>query len=100
MKTRQLPDCDWLDWPDLQLGEWCWYNRIGIPHAGIALCTPNGITAAWPEHRDTLHPIKARWEITGDGDTITCFPSLWLNQGQGAPREWHGWLKNGELTPA
>lgn len=43
-------------------------------------------------------PFKGGWKIVGDGDTITLSPSIHFDPG--GDREWHGWLKNGVLSPA
>ncbi|HET7559245.1 MAG TPA: DUF6527 family protein [Limnochordia bacterium] len=34
------------------------------------------------------------WEVTGEPPNLTVHPSIDARPG------WHGWLKNGELTPA
>lgn len=109
MKMRQLPDdtrfsrYPGADVPAWQPGDWCWYTRQGVGHAGIILCLPNigHTTMTWPGVQDTNHYIKARWTFTGDGATISATPSLWFAQGDGkAKGEWHGWVRNGELVEA
>lgn len=38
------------------------------------------------------------WTVTGEAPAITAHPSIWVNQGRGAPREYHGWLKDGVFS--
>lgn len=40
------------------------------------------------------------WEVTGDAPAITVSPSIHIRPGRGAPGEWHGFIRNGEVTPA
>lgn len=39
------------------------------------------------------------WTVTGEAPKITATPSIWLAQGEGPPREYHGWLKDGVFSP-
>lgn len=39
------------------------------------------------------------WTVTGEAPRITASPSIWVSQGQGAPREYHGWLNDGVFSP-
>lgn len=39
------------------------------------------------------------WTVTGEAPLITASPSIWVSQGQGPPREYHGFLQNGVFTP-
>lgn len=38
------------------------------------------------------------WTVTGEVPNITASPSIWVSQGEGAPREYHGWLQNGAFS--
>lgn len=38
------------------------------------------------------------WTVTGEVPNITASPSIWVSQGEGAPREYHGWLQNGVFS--
>lgn len=38
------------------------------------------------------------WTVTGDVPRITCTPSIWVSQGAGPPREYHGWLNDGVFS--
>lgn len=38
------------------------------------------------------------WTVTGVVPEITCTPSIWVSQGQGPPREYHGWLNAGVFS--
>lgn len=38
------------------------------------------------------------WTVTGEAPNITVSPSIWLSQGKGAPREYHGFLNAGVFS--
>lgn len=38
------------------------------------------------------------WTVTGEPANLTAHPSIWVNQGRGPPREYHGWLQNGVFS--
>ena len=38
------------------------------------------------------------WDVTGEPPNITVSPSINAGDGPG-PGNWHGWIKDGEMTP-
>lgn len=47
---------------------------------------------------DQISTNGTGWTVTGEPPNITASPSIWIAQGEGSPREYHGWLNNGEFS--
>lgn len=67
---------------------WRDWARIRPP---IAVVCPGG--GHWCV--DQISNNGTGWTVTGEAPNLVCSPSIWTGQGQGAPREYHGWLGNG-----
>ena len=48
---------------------------------------------------DQISTNGSGWTVTGEAPNITCSPSIWVSQGEGPPREYHGFLQGGVFTP-
>lgn len=81
-------------------GEWCWQpvdlTSFGGPSNFMGLCYHSPNLA-----EQSYGMLNHRWAISGDGDTITVSPSIWILAGRGAEAgEWHGFLTNGQWSNA
>lgn len=57
----------------------------------ICVICPGG--GGW--EMDMVSSNGTGWTIEGDVPNITANRSIWVGQGKGPPREFHGWLSNG-----
>lgn len=76
----------------LSIHYWRDWARIRAPL--IVICPGGG---HWMP--DQISSKGSGWTVTGQAPQITASPSIWVSQGQGAPREYHGWLQNGVFSP-
>ncbi len=96
IKTRQLTGYE--DFDEVP-GDWWWVTE-GKDGAriGIVICLPNGELASL-SMRGSQDDGRPSWVMTGDDETLSLQPSIHAAPGQGPPREWHGYLTNGQLIP-
>jgi hypothetical protein len=78
--TIRPGDCWRDDWP-------------GRDAPGWRVVLPNGTT--W--HTQQPASDGTRWDVTGEAPGLTVSPSIFDHS---PGREWHGWLRAGELVPA
>lgn len=88
-------------------GESIWADRTGLSLAeaqGVRFDDPikGSCVVCWFRGRgvpDSSMPRGGRWEVSGTGlDDLTLNPSVDLSCGGKYPGQWHGWVKNGEVT--
>jgi hypothetical protein len=75
----------------LSIHYWRDWARIRPP---IEVVCPGG--GGWCP--DQISSSGTGWTVTGEPPLITCTPSIWVAQGQGQPREYHGWLNAGVFS--
>lgn len=72
-------------WPELDLeGRECW-----------VIVLPNRAGAWWTTYKADFGGL---WNVTGEPPKLTVHPSINAGDGPG-PGNWHGWIKDGVMTP-
>jgi hypothetical protein len=82
------PDKHW----HLSLAYWQTWARIRPP---LCVVCPGG--GQWVI--DSVSTNGPGWTVTGEAPRITATPSIWVGQGAGPPREYHGFLNDGVFSP-
>jgi hypothetical protein len=87
-RMRAEPNKHW----HLSIHYWTTWARIRPP---IEVVCPGGI--GWCV--DAKSNNGDGWVVTGEAPNLICNPSIWTGQGQGKPREYHGWLGTNGAPP-
>lgn len=90
IKVRKVDRQDDHAWFDLEPGDYYRPKNLSLEGRGdiqLVLMLPNG----------EAFLVDGGWNVTGDEDTLTITPSLFMSPGAGKPTEWHGWVTNGML---
>lgn len=75
------------DWNDVQVGD-CWYD----PDDFLVVMIPS-----YPKGMFPLRPRKEGWSLVTGLPKVTFTPSI--NAQSGERCGWHGWIRDGRITP-
>ena len=96
-ELKNNPNSSWAKFIKEHCVSKIYMEKVFPQRAPIVICLPNG--SHWSP--DSKASNGDGWNVTGGPHNWTAMPSIYANQGRKQTPdylEYHGWLKNGELT--